>query len=46
VDGSLAAFEKVADSSSRLIDPTQVTAIPPQSVLSEIEGELNKNNSS
>ena len=46
VDGTLTTFEKVADSVSRLTDPTQVSAIPPQSVLSEIEGELNTNNSS
>ena len=46
VDGTLTTFEEVADSVSRLTDPTQVTAIPPQSVLSEIEGELNKSNSS
>ena len=46
VDGTFTTFEKVADSVSRLTDPTQVSAIPPQSVLSEIEGELNTNNSS
>ena len=46
VDGTLTTFEEVADSVSRLTNPTQVTAIPPQSVLSEIEGELNKSNSS
>ena len=46
VDGTLKTFENVADNVSRLTNPTQVTAKPPQSVLSEIEGELNKNNSS
>ena len=42
VDGALTTFEKRADSVSNLTDPTQVTTIPPQSVLSEIEEELNK----